>query len=155
LHGRRTPGDAACPRRNAINIREYNHLRSEQTALKRMLDGIPNENVLDRSGVQARLEEVGEQLGAAGTPKRLGKDNLREQETTLHGEFQGVLPKARRFEFQLSADAEVVRGKIGPAITDPDVINQYLHRPTTIFVMARQVGNGKPRYVLLALPSWE
>ncbi len=302
-----------------MNIREFNHLRSEQSALERMLAGIPNENVLDRSGLQARLEEVGEQLGAAGTPKRaparalltfrgrpvvaqhgifadfgaqaanrfsdavakvaagfsaplsamgpiphrddsqllitntaigsfgfefeehrpnvldfgdenpagqaldvvrgllegtqgtddeladsaaaadpraiaavreflellaaneavctleyneriarfrdvgevrraverLGQDNLHEQETTLNGEFQGVLPKARRFEFQLSADAEVVRGKIGPAIANPDVINQYLHQPTTITVMATQVGNGKPRYLLLSLPSWD
>jgi hypothetical protein len=140
-----------------MNIREYNDLRSEQTALKRMLAGIPIENVLDRSGLQARLEEVGEQLGAAGEVgrafERLRKNNFREQETTLHGEFQGVLPKARQFEFLLATDAEVVRGKIGPAIVNPDVINQYLHRPTTITVMVTQVGNGRPRYVLLALPS--
>jgi hypothetical protein len=142
-----------------MNIREYNHLRSEQTALKRMLAGIPDENVLDRSGLQARLEEVGEQLGAAGEVgrafERLRKNNFREQETTLHGEFQGVLPKARRFEFQLSANGEVVRGKIGQAIADPDFINQYLHRPATITVTATRVGNGKPRYMLLALPSWD
>jgi len=301
-----------------MNIQEYNHLRTEQTTLQRMLASIPEENVLDRSGLEARLDEVAEQLGAAGTPSRgparavltfqgrpvveqhgifaefgtqaanrftdavakvaagllaplsamgpiphrddsqllitstaigsfgfefeehrptvldfaenspagqaldivcgllegtrgtddeladsaaaadpraiaavrefldllaaneavcaleyneriarfrdvgevrravdrLGQDNLREEETTLHGEFQGVLPKARRFEFKLSADGEVIRGKIGPAITDPDILNQNLHQPTTISVMATQVGTGKPRYVLLALPSW-
>lgn len=301
-----------------MNIQEYNHLRSEQTALRRMLVSMPVENVLDRSGIEARLEEIGERLSAAGVPsrsparavltfrgrpvvdqqgifadfgtqaanrftdaiakvaaglsaplsamgpiphrtdgqllitstavgsfgfefeeycpnvldfgeenpagqaleivrgllestqgtdddladsaaaadpraitavrefldllvsneaicaleyneriarfrdvgevrravQRLSGDNLRENETTLHGEFQGVLPKARRFEFKLSADGEVIRGKVGPAITDPDVINRYLHRPTEISVITTQVGNGKPRYVLLALPSW-
>jgi hypothetical protein len=67
----------------------------------------------------------------------------------------GVLPLGRRFEFKLSRTGEVIRGKIAPAIADPDEINQHLHRPYEISVMATQVGNGKPRYVLLALPSWE
>jgi len=141
-----------------MNIQEYNHLRTEQTALQRMLASIPEENVLDRSGFEARLDELAEQLGAAGEVRqageRLSQDNLRAEEVTLRGEFQGVLPKARRFEFKLSADGEVIRGKIGPAVTDPDIINQHLHRPTTISLMATRFGTGKPQYVLLALPSW-
>lgn len=65
-----------------------------------------------------------------------------------------MLPTGRRFEFKRSPDGEVIRGKIGPAVADPDIINQRLHQPTTISVLTTQVGNGKPRYVLLALPSW-
>src|SRR5438105_3953138 len=53
-----------------MKIQEYKHLRAEQTALQRMLASIPEENVLDRSGLEARLDEVAEQLGAAGTPSR-------------------------------------------------------------------------------------
>ncbi len=60
----------------------------------------------------------------------------------------------RRLEFTRSTDGEVIRGKIGPAVADPDSINQRLHQPATITVLTTQVGNGKPRYVLLALPSW-
>ena len=99
----------------------------------------------------ARFRDVAEVRRAV---ERLSQDNLREEETTLHGEFQGVLPKGRRFEFKLSSDGEVIRGKVGAAISDPDVINRHLHSPTTISVMATQVANGKPRYALLALPSW-
>ncbi len=60
----------------------------------------------------------------------------------------------RRFECKRSPDGEVIRGKIGPAVADPDIINQRLHEPTTISVLAIPVGNGRPRYVLLALPAW-
>src|SRR5438128_2399401 len=115
-----------------MNIQEYNHLLSEQTALKRMLETIPEENLLDRSRLEGRLEELGEQLKyseriprarnageVCQTVEGLGQDNLREEETTLHGEFQGVLPRAGEFEFKLSVNGEVIHGKIGPAIADP------------------------------------
>ncbi|HVA48259.1 MAG TPA: hypothetical protein VNH11_17975 [Pirellulales bacterium] len=302
-----------------MNIQEHNQLRSEQTALRRMLAGIPRENVLDRSGLEARLEEVDERLAAGGAPRRgparavltfggrpvldcrgifadfgsqaanrfadavakvaaglaaplaamgpvpnradsqllitstavgsfgfefeeyrpnvldfgdenpagqaleivrgllegtrgsdddladsasaadpravaavreflellasneavcalefnerasrfrdvgevrravarLSRENLREERKTLHGEFLGVLPESRRFEFRLSAESEVIRGKVGPGVADPDSINRHLHQPTEISVMATQVGSGKPRYVLLSVPAWE
>lgn len=302
-----------------MNVKEHNQLRSEQTALRRMLAGIPAENVLDRSGLEARLEDVDERLAAGGAPTRgparavltfggrpvlerrgvfadfgsqaanrfadavakvaaglaaplaamgpirnradsqllitgtavgsfgfefeeyrasvldfgdespaaqaleivqdllegtrgsddeladsaaaadpravaavreflellasseavcalefnerasrfrdvgevrravdrLSRENLREEQKTLHGEFLGVLPEARRFEFKLSTEGEVIRGKIGPGVTDPDSINRRLHQPTEISVMATQVGSGKPRYALLSVPVWE
>lgn len=97
----------------------------------------------------ARFRDVGEVRRAV---ERLSQDNLQEKEATLHGEFQGVLPRARRFEFKLSANEEVIRGSISSAISDPDVINQHLHQPIKITVMMTQVGNGKPRYVLLSIP---
>lgn len=99
----------------------------------------------------ARFADVGQVRRAV---ERLSRDNLREDEGTLHGEFQGVLPDGRRFEYRLSDSGEVIRGKIGPAIAEPDLINRHLHRPVTIKVLATQVGNGKPRYVLLEVPRW-
>jgi hypothetical protein len=86
--------------------------------------------------------------------ERLSKDNLHEEETQISGEFQGVLPKARTFEFRLKDSEEVVRGKVGADIASPDEINNHLHQATTIDVLTTRVGTGKPRYVLLKLPEW-
>lgn len=100
----------------------------------------------------SRFRDVGEVRRAV---ERLSRENLREEQKTLDGEFLGVLPEARRFEFKLSAEGEVIRGKIGPGVAEPDAINRHLHRRTEISVMATQVGGGKPRYVLLSAPVWE
>ncbi|HET6878921.1 MAG TPA: hypothetical protein VFI31_02125 [Pirellulales bacterium] len=100
----------------------------------------------------SRFRDVGEVRRAVA---RLSRENLREERKTLRGEFLGVLPEARRFEFKLSTEGEVIRGKIGPAVGDPDAINRHLHQPTEIAVMATQVGSGKPRYVLQSVPAWE
>ncbi len=98
-----------------------------------------------------RFRDVGEVRRAV---QRLSQDNLREDETSFFGEFQGVLPAGRRFEFRLAEGSEVVRGKIGPSIADPDVINRHLHQPVQIRVLATRVGTGRPRYSLQALPTW-
>lgn len=86
--------------------------------------------------------------------ERLGQQNLHEAQQALEGEFQGVLPKSRTFEFKLAESGEVVSGKVGPAITDADAINNHLHQRTKISVMTTRVGNGRPRYVLIEEPSW-
>lgn len=85
---------------------------------------------------------------------RISRDNLREEERFLDGEFQGVLPKRRTFEFKLGERDEVVTGKIGPAISDPDELNMHLHQAIRIRVMMTRVGDGRPRYVLLEAPEW-
>jgi hypothetical protein len=97
------------------------------------------------------FRDVGEVRRAV---QRLSQDNLREEEATLSGEFQGVLPEGRRFEFRRVEEGEVVRGKIGSAVGDPAVINRHLHQTVQIRVLETRVGNGKPRYTLLALPTW-
>jgi len=86
---------------------------------------------------------------------RLSLDNLHEDERTLEGEFQGVLPKSRTFEFKLASEDEVIRGRIGPAIPDPDALNACLHRSARIKVLATRVGDGRPRFVLLEAPEWK
>lgn len=85
--------------------------------------------------------------------ERLSQENLREESEELRGELQGVLPKARIFEFKLADSAHVIRGKISPAIDDPDVLNRELHRPTLIKVTVTRVGSGRPRYLLLEVAA--
>jgi len=85
---------------------------------------------------------------------RLGQDNLREDEQVFDGEFQGVLPKGRTFEFKLAEQDEVLRGKVGPIIRNADDLNTRLHQPAKIKLMVTRVGNGRPRYVLVEAPQW-
>jgi hypothetical protein len=98
-----------------------------------------------------RFRDVGDVRRAV---QRLSQDNLRETEVTLSGEFQGVLPDSRRFEFRRAGERQVIRGKIGSAIEAPAVLNQHLNHPVQIRVLETRVGNGRPRYTLLALPPW-
>lgn len=86
---------------------------------------------------QVRLSEV-----------RLSRDNIHEDHQQIEGFFQGVLPKWRTFEFRIESSQEVIRGKVGPDIPDASAINRILERITTIDVLERRVGSGRPRYVL-------
>ncbi len=45
--------------------------------------------------------------------ERLKSNNIKESEETYSGEFQGVLPKGRTFEFKVSDGSGVLRGKVG------------------------------------------
>lgn len=85
---------------------------------------------------------------------RLSQENFHEEESVLTGEFQGVLPKRRTFEFKLSGQDEIIPGKVGPAVQDANALNDHLHTPTRIKVMVTRVGSGRPRYVLLEMPEW-
>lgn len=86
--------------------------------------------------------------------ERLSKDNLHEDEQFLKGEFQGVLPNRRTFEFKISGSDQIINGKVTPAIEDVDLINKHLHQQVEIRTMVTQVGEGRPRYLLLDLPHW-
>ncbi len=86
--------------------------------------------------------------------ERISKDNLHEYEWPLKGEFQGVLPKRRTFEFKITGTDQVIVGKVTPAIEDADLINKHLHQQVEIRTMVTRVGDGRPRYLLLDLPQW-
>ncbi len=123
-------------------------------AIRSFLELLANNEAVCALNVNDKLfqfKDVGEVRRGV---ERLSQDNLHEEETQLTGEFQGVLPKARSFEFKIAASQEVVRGKVSPTITSPDEINNHLHQSLTIDVLATRVGTGKPRYVLLKLPEW-
>ncbi|MBF0176777.1 MAG: hypothetical protein HQL63_08020 [Magnetococcales bacterium] len=84
--------------------------------------------------------------------ERLKDDNIREHQEEFLGEFQGVLPAGRTFEFKLSDQNGLIRGKVDPAIEDPDILNrQWLHKPLTAKFNVMQVGQGRPRFTLMSL----
>ena len=102
-------------------------------------------------GHSVRFSDVGQ---IRNSLVRLGADNLREADARLHGEFVGVLPNGRTFEFKLSGDEQIIRGKVSPLIQNVDEINLHLHQTVQIDVTTTQVGNGRPRYLLKHLPQW-
>ena len=86
--------------------------------------------------------------------ERLVQENIHEQEESIKGEFQGVLPKRRTFEFKRANEDAVIHGRIGAEIENPDLLNQHLHEQTTIALTATRLGRGRPKYVLKAEPQW-
>ena len=85
---------------------------------------------------------------------RLQEDNIHETEEEYRGEFQGVLPASRTFEFKLGDQAGVLKGKVDMAIEDPDLLNrEWLHKPARIKLNVIQVGQGRPRFTLLSLDA--
>ncbi|NYE26540.1 hypothetical protein [Pigmentiphaga litoralis] len=83
---------------------------------------------------------------------RLAEGNIQEKKETHRGMFLGVLPNSRSFEFQTANG--VIKGKIGTAIEDPDIINrEWLRQESCITLGVIQVGQGRPRYTLIGLPE--
>lgn len=84
--------------------------------------------------------------------ERLKDDNIQEQEESYRGEFQGVLPASRTFEFLLADQKGLIKGKVDLSIEDPDVLNrEWLHKPVTLKLNVLQVGQGRPRYTLMTM----
>ncbi|MDR0743410.1 MAG: hypothetical protein LBF05_03525 [Tannerella sp.] len=83
---------------------------------------------------------------------RFSDNNIQEYEEPYKGEFQGVLPTNRIFEFKLLTQDGVIRGKINRAIDNPEAINQkWLNKPVTAKFHVMKIGQGRPRYVLMSL----
>ncbi len=85
--------------------------------------------------------------------QRLGEQNVKEAATSLAGQFLGVLPQHRTFEFQVQGDARVITGKVGFSIDDAGALNALLGQQVQIKVMETRVGSGRPRYVLTEQPE--
>ena len=85
---------------------------------------------------------------------RLADSNIRESEQLFRGEFEGVLPNNRTFEFKTLDDKSVIKGKIGAEIDNPDLINrEWLHKLVNVKIMVTQVGDSQPRYTLMSLDA--
>lgn len=83
---------------------------------------------------------------------RLGEANIKEEPSTQQGKFVGVLPNSRTFEFHTAEG--LIKGKIGARIDDPDsILRDWLKREVEITFDMVQVGKGRPRFTLNALPS--
>jgi hypothetical protein len=100
----------------------------------------------DRSFHYADYEQI------KASCERLKDENIQEREETYRGEFQGVLPAGRTFEFRLADQRGLIRGKVDLSIEDPDVLNrEWLHKPVTVKLNVMQVGQGRPRFTLMTL----
>ena len=106
---------------------------------------------LQYGGSGVRFTDVGQVIRSLA---RLAADNLHESEEQLRGEFVGVLPNSRSFEFRLASDGQIIRGKVSPRVQNVDAINDHLHSAVQIDVTRTQVGNGRPRYLLTQMPQW-
>ena len=83
---------------------------------------------------------------------RLRDENIQEREESCRGEFQGVLPAGRTFEFLLRDQEGLIRGKIDETAGDPDILNRrWLHTPVILTLKVMQVGQGQPRFTLMSL----
>lgn len=83
---------------------------------------------------------------------RLREENIDEREETYFGEFQGVLPQGRTFEFRVADEGNIIRGKIDDGVEDPDFLNrELLHKPRNVIFDVVQVGQGRPRFSLKSL----
>ncbi|WP_300294596.1 hypothetical protein [Nitrosomonas sp.] len=88
--------------------------------------------------------------------ERLRDENIQEREESYQGEFQGVLPASRSFEFKLSSEDEIIKGKVDKTVADPDILNrEWLHKPVTVVLHVMQVGQGRPRFTLMKLDDLE
>jgi hypothetical protein len=85
--------------------------------------------------------------------QRLGEQNVKETGMGLAGQFLGVLPQHRTFEFQVQDDGRVITGKVGPSIDNAGALNALLGQQVKIKVMETRVGSGRPRYVLTEQPE--
>ena len=95
-----------------------------------------------------RFESIDQLIKSAD---RLEEGNIKANQKMYQGMFVGVLPNGRSFEFQ--TPNELLKGKIGLSIEDPDVIiSEWLKRSANITLDVVQVGNGRPRYTLNTLP---
>ena len=84
--------------------------------------------------------------------QRLRAENIVERIEEYYGEFQGVLPQSRNFEFRVSDDESVIRGKLDKRIEEPELLNRdWLHKPIKASFQVIQVGQGRPRFTLLSL----
>ena len=89
---------------------------------------------------------------------RLSEDNIKEDDVTLTGYFEGFLPNSRRAEFQIAeTDADflaeavgtVISGKVESEVDDViGDINEILKQEVRIDAHTRRVGAGRPRYVI-------
>lgn len=88
----------------------------------------------------------------SNSSRRLQENNIRESTQDFKGEFQGILPASRTFEFKCKDSTTIIKGKISQNIAIPDELNRkYLHKPIQVVMHVTQFGNGKPRYSLSSL----
>ncbi len=83
---------------------------------------------------------------------RLDDENIHEEQVTYKGFFQGALPSARNFEFKTEIDSEIIKGKIGKDITNPEKLNSdWYQKAAQVKFTVIRVGNSRPKFILESL----
>lgn len=83
---------------------------------------------------------------------RLDDTNIHEEKVTYRGFFQGALPSARNFEFKTEIDNEVIKGKIGKDVANPEKLNSdWYKKSAQVKLTVIRVGNSRPKFILESL----
>lgn len=125
---------------------QQEQLQAEEAELRRLLARLSAHSVIERMGLEARLEEVRENMRRP-VPSMAG----RYQEVELAGVLKGYLPNGPTFELQEDTFG-LVKGKIAPTLEHPDQLASYLNRRVVLRVRMTVLGSGWPDFALLALP---
>ena len=80
---------------------------------------------------------------------KLGRENIQEGRTELHGRFLGFLPQHRTAEFEVES-GEILFCRVGQTIRDAQNINTNLGERVKVNTSFRQVGKTRPRYTIVA-----
>ena len=79
----------------------------------------------------------------------LESDNIQEDEETLHGYFQGFLPRPRRAQLTIDESGEVLLCRVDQSVEDAEEINNNLYRSVDVTATSRRVGSSRPRYTIV------
>ena len=123
--------------------------------------------VADNMAVCA-LEFRGHEFGFRDTAQvrrsenRLSNDNIQEADATIGGQFLGFFPYRPRAQFQIedvrsdllhTEVGRIITARVASSVSDAVDINSILNQFIRINVSVRQVGAGRPRYVITAVPQ--
>ncbi len=82
---------------------------------------------------------------------KLKDQNVNELPKEFEGRFVGFLPHSRMFEFSIKETNEVIKGKIGSKQIDVNYLSDnFLRVPVSAKFNSVSVGEGKPKYTLMA-----
>lgn len=99
-------------------------------------------------GQEARFRNIGEiERGLI----RIRRENLVAVERVLKGQFVGILPEARTFEFFAEGIDHVVRGKLASGVP-AGILRKRLDETMSIRIIETRVRSGRPRYSVINAP---
>ena len=135
-----------------MTIQEYYLVQSEIATLDGIIMRLPESSIIDRMSFEARKESLEEEIASRGVvPLEVatGADGEPRGGAEMRGQFLGVLPNERSFEFRVEGSGEIITGRVGAAIEDARAINNCLNQPVAIRVHVEgEDASNSPTYVL-------
>lgn len=134
---------------------------AEIEQLKELLQEIPDENVIERIGLEHRLIQAKDRLkkfpeadDVKHSANRLKDDNIREEQETFIGTLLGILPDSMTFEFKITESSEIIKGKLSSEIEEAESLyQQWQGKEVQAIFRTRQVGDSAPRYILKSIDN--